>query len=73
MIKRRHQGSAPLGRKRLGDGLAIFRVAVVEHDCGAQGARVAELYRRRIPGHDDGCPRAQPARRLGHPLGMIAR
>jgi hypothetical protein len=66
------QRRAALGRNAVGDGLAVFLVAVIEHDLGAVALGALALGDGRIRRHHDGGLHVQDLRRRRHALGVIA-
>ena len=67
-----HQRRAALARDAVGDGFAVFLVAIIEHDLGAIALGALALGKRRILGHHDGRLHVQDLRRRRHALGMVA-
>ena len=69
----RHQRRVALLGDILGDGLAVFASAVVEHDLRAESHRALPLRARCIRRHDDDGRHAEKRRRRRDPLRVIAR
>ena len=68
----RHERRAALRDDPARDGLAVFGKAVVEHDLGAERARVLELHGGRVRRHHDGRRDAEHPGRRGDALGVVA-
>ena len=67
-----HPDEIAFGRDRLGARLRLRERLAVEHDCGAERLGRLHLHERRRHRHDDGRRYRQPARVIGHRLGMVA-
>ena len=67
-----HQRRAALRSNAVGDGFAVFLVAVVEHHLGAVALGALALGDGRVRRHHDGGLHAEDLRRRRHALGVIA-
>ena len=67
-----HQRRAALAGNAIGDGFAVFLVAIVEHHLGAVALGALALGEGRVRRHYDGGLHAEDLRRRRHTLGVVA-
>src|ERR1035437_906325 len=72
IVVRRHQGGAALGYEPRSDRRAIFRVALVRHDLGAERRGALAFETRRVARHDDSGVHAEQRCGRRHALRVVA-